>query len=225
MNTQYEIIRKFLTQSKRYRWLVRMPAVILFVITAVRAQLQEGYYRFPYYLALAVIAAFVAHSIIVNASGVSQALDNIFKKDIEAVNENLQLKFGEISDNSFINISCSQCIAEENSVIRIIKNKLFVSSNAFVNVLAIDKKSKKISGYIIKYDFINSARDDFSFDLLFEDILDLNSSEISYSKDGVSYKLILLEIKADDNIYKIYLKDDMETEQLIDYLSEKIRKN
>ena len=225
MNTQYEIIRKFLTQSKRYRWLVRMPAVILFVITAVRAQLQEGYYRFPYYLALAVIAAFVAHSIIVNASGVSQALDNIFKKDIEAANENLQLKFGEISDNSFINISCSQCIAEENSVIRIIKNKLFVSSNAFVNVLAIDKKSKKISGYIIKYDFINSARDDFSFDLLFEDILDVNSSEISYSKDGISYKLISVIIKTDDAVHTMYFNDDMETEQLIKYLSAKTERN
>lgn len=93
-------------------------------------------------MALAVIAAFVAHSIIVSTSGVSQALDNIFKKEIAAVNENIQLRFSERANASFLNIACSQCIAEENSVIRIVKNKLLVSSDAFVNVLVIDKKRR-----------------------------------------------------------------------------------
>lgn len=138
-------------------------------------------------------------------------MDNIFKKEIAAVNENIQLRFSERANASFLNIACSQCIAEENSVIRIVKNKLLVSSDAFVNVLVIDKKTKNLSGYIIKYNFINSVRDNYSFDLPLEDISDVNSSEIGYSKDGVSYKLISLEIKSGDDIYTMYFKDDVET--------------
>ncbi len=222
-------LKSFLTENTRRTAVLRIPGIVIILLSSILAFLPGFIFI---YISIAAFIVGVIYILIVNSTAVKKAhaeeyVNLVFEEEESEIKARIHSEYEKCSGPAktvFSKIVSAQCILGDGIVFRKVRDNAFVSSSAFICGLAVDKKSETLFAYIIEYNFIGDTRIEKSLSVPFERVTAFRSSRTLYSESGVSFKPIEVEIAADARTYNLFFKDDYETNQLMEYLSRKIKR-
>lgn len=221
-------LKNFLTENTRRTAVLRIPGFIIILLSVILA-FMPGFIFF--YISIATLIAGVIYILIVNSTVVKKTyaeeyVNLVFAEEQSEIENLINSEYEKCSGPAktvFSKIVSAQCILGDGIVFRKVRDNAFVSSFAAICGLAVDKKSEKIYAYIIEYDFIKDTRIEKTLSVSFENVTAIRSSRTSYSENGISFKPIEVEIASAERTINLFFRDDYETNQLMEYLTRKIK--
>ena len=213
----HQPIKKFLSENTRFTTALRIPGILLIIAGAfIMTFVWHGIPIGTPILIAGIVWCLVAGLFRAKKKAVLEGVSSLLDKEREDVLQDVRARFE--SGAKLTEYAFAQCLVGDGIKLRKVKDKAFVSSKAAVNALAVDMRKKYIAGRAVEFDFLSESRSDVSFGMYIENISEVKTAKLPYSKDGVTCDLVAVEITSEGQTFRTVWNDDYEAEQLIAFL-------